>query len=606
MSTVAFWLSTPECSCAGWISLRDGSWAATVQGTPPHRRGGAARGLRHDHAERRVAARSAAHRPACAARRRHHVLPVAAGAARQLADGRARGCGVRGGHPGQPAVPALLEPRRRGRPLRRVRRADRRRGQGDPGCGPGVRRRPDPALRPRLRHRRALGGRAEAAAADAGRHHGFAVHRLRAAADAAAHPHPGGLGVPAARHVGARPHGGRPPQAARDRPGVRPSRAGRAHALAGERRHPAAGVVLHPDLDQPAGLHAPAGAHRLRHPRGVDGEPDHHDPRPRRRLARRRPQARGRMLRVHPAEGRTGPGRRGRGGDRQRRRRDLAGPADGRRGRPGREAPAGADHRGRRRSAGRLQPRDRRQGGPARRDDPVLRRLRRRGGTGQPAVPGDDQQRARDERARRHVVVRRGGRLGLDDVRTRLGCGGAVAVVPRGLRVRDGRRRHPARARRGQRAHRRDRLERHPVRAEGRGWRWREQARAPSAVPGVVGADALDPRRQRAGRHHAGVAGRHRRVAADRRRHERVVAPHRGGDGAGRGRGTGCGPPAARARERLALHRGRPAGRVLRRRAGRERPRRGRLLHRRPRLRHRQRRRRAQLGHAARHAAAPA
>jgi hypothetical protein len=44
-------------------------------------------------------------------------VPVAARAARQLADGRARGRGLRGVHAGQPAVPALLEPRGRGRPV---------------------------------------------------------------------------------------------------------------------------------------------------------------------------------------------------------------------------------------------------------------------------------------------------------------------------------------------------------------------------------------------------------------------------------------------------------------------------------------------------------
>ena len=198
-------------------SRRGASWAAAMVKRTPHRRGGVAGGLRHQRSGP-FYARSTAHRPARAARRRHHVLPVLPGPPGNSLTGALADAAFAAATPATP-VPAPLQladvaarfgASAKGRSTRRTR--------GDPGCG-GLEfaADPDPALRPRHRHSRAVGGRAEAAAADAGRHHGVAVHRLRAPADAAAEPHARGLDVPDPRHVGARPQSRGPPQGARGR-----------------------------------------------------------------------------------------------------------------------------------------------------------------------------------------------------------------------------------------------------------------------------------------------------------------------------------------------------------------------------------------------------
>ena len=94
--------------------------------------------------------------------------------------------------------------------------------------------------------------------------------------------------------------------------------------------------------------------------------------------------------------------------------------------------------------------------------------------------------------------------------------------------------------------------------------RWQpQQARARAPTYQKQASSAGEPRRarrQRAGRHLARVAGGHRRVAAHRRRHQRILTPNRRRDGTGGGHGAGGRSPAAGPGQRLVLHRVRPSG----------------------------------------------
>ena len=144
----------------------------------------------------------------------------------------------------------------------------------------------------------------------------------------------------------------------------------------------------------------------------------------------------------------------------------------------------------------------------------------------------------------RGVDLRGGGDSGSTSASARIRSSGRVPVVPGGVGVRHGRRRHgPASG--GATGASASRVERHPLRRAGRGRRRREQARAPSAVPGagVVHGRPHSPGCQRAGRHLAGMARRHRCVAAHRRWHEWFVAAHGGGYRSGAAKERAAGRP---------------------------------------------------------------